>query len=122
MPETHVELQYLKDGQQRVEEALRAMAVNLAQLVELRVSSDTMKEEVMKLRESSHKQANEMQVQGQQGVIQGKAIETLFKKYDALAESEKQIEVKQAKNGVVIALVTSVLVVILTTATKGVFH
>jgi len=120
MPETELKLQYLADGQLRMEKALEAMAASLSQLIELRVSSDSLKTEVMKLRDSSHKQANELQIQGQQILEHGKLIENLFKKYDVLSETEKQIEVKQAKNGVVIALVTGVIVVVLSTVTKGV--
>jgi len=120
MPETELKLQHLEEGQNRMEKALEAMAASLAQLIELRVSSDSLKTEVMKLRDSSHAQANAIQIQGQQILEHGKMIETLFKKYDMLSETEKQIEVKQAKNGVVIALVTGVIVVVLSTVTKGV--
>jgi len=122
MPETELKLHHLEEGQQRMEKALSAMADSLSQLIELRVSSDSLKLEVMKLRDSSHSQANALQIQGQQILEHGKMIETLFKKCDALSENEKNLEVKQAKNGVIISFVTGVIVVALSTVTKGAFH
>jgi len=112
----------MKDGQDEIKKSINDIAKVLGELLIVRKHQEHQDEVIERNRISSHKHENMLQQHEMKLLEHDKDVAKLFISDEKLAENEKNLEMKQAKNGVVIALVTSVLVVILTTAIKGVFH
>jgi len=107
----------MKDTQDDIRDSIKEIAHALNELIMLRKQHDYHESELVKMRERSHKHANAIQT----NTLKIEMLEKLPSQIDEIRKSETGIKINQAKSGVIISLITSVItaIAILSIKSKG---